>query len=153
MIRARSVLHVALCLGLSVTANNLLAQQSDFPFDDELRLDASPMPGDKRVPTMEIAPNGSLVLDLWCNHVEGQVVIAADTITLIMGQLTERSCTPARAAADADLIAALGGVTNWRRQGAACCWSGRTHCASACRQISQRPRPTGRSPAKWAKLS
>lgn len=117
MIRVRSVLHVALCLGLSVAASSLLAQSSDFPFDDELRLDASPMPGDKRVPTMEVAENGTLVLDLWCNHVEGQVVIAGDTVTMITGQPTERSCTPERTAADADLIAALGGVTNWRRQG------------------------------------
>jgi heat shock protein HslJ len=117
MICARSVLHVALCLGLSVAASSLLAQQSGFPFDDELRLDAGPMPGDKRVPTMEIATNGALVLDLWCNHVEGQAVVAADTITVITGQPTERSCTPERSAADADLIAALGGVTNWRRQG------------------------------------
>ncbi len=33
------------------------------------------------------------------------------------GQPTDRSCPPARAAADAELLAALTEVTNWRRQG------------------------------------
>jgi len=94
-----------------------LATETEFPFDGELRLDADPMPGSKRVPSMDIAANGAIVLEMWCSRVEGQVIVAADTITVMTGQPTDRSCPPARAAADADLLAALAEVTNWRREG------------------------------------
>ena len=93
------------------------AAETEFPFDGELRLDADPMPGSKRVPSMDIAANGAIVLEMWCSRVEGQVIVAADTITVLTGQPTDRSCPPTRAAADADLLAALAEVTNWRREG------------------------------------
>ena len=111
------------CLGwvlgvsLSVIASTSLAAQGNFPFDGELLLDANPMPGSKRVPSMDIAANGAIVLEMWCNRIEGQLVVAADTITVMTGQATERQCPPVRANADADLLAALLDVTNWRRQG------------------------------------
>jgi hypothetical protein len=54
---------------------------------------------------------------MWCNRVEGQIVVAAETITVLTGQPTDRSCPPARTAADADLLAVLTEVTSWRRQG------------------------------------
>jgi len=94
-----------------------LATETGFPFDGELRLDADPIPGSKRVPSMDIAANGALVLEMWCSRVEGQVIVAADTITVLTGQPMDRPCPPARAAADADLLAALAEVTNWRREG------------------------------------
>ncbi len=63
--------------------------------------------------------NGTIALEMWCNRrVEGQVVVAGDTITVITGQPTDRGCSPERARADTDLP---GGAerrdTNWRRQG------------------------------------
>ena len=58
-----------------------------------------------------------LFRSMWCNRVEGQVVVAGDTITVITGQPTDRGCAPDRARADADLLEALNSVTNWRRQG------------------------------------
>lgn len=91
--------------------------QSSFPFESELLLDVNPMPGSKRIPNMDIAANGTIVLEMWCNRVEGQVVVAADTITVVTGQPTARQCPPARERADADLLATLTEVTNWRRQG------------------------------------
>jgi heat shock protein HslJ len=93
------------------------AQQSDFPFDSEMFLDARPMPGSKRIPNVEIAANGSIAVELWCNRVEGQVVVAGDTITVMVGQPTDRPCTPAQTQRDADLLSALNEVTNWRREG------------------------------------
>jgi heat shock protein HslJ len=110
----------AVAAALFVAAVSMPGQaqaQGDFPFNNELLLDANPMPGSKRIPNMDIAANGNIVLEMWCNRVEGQVVVAADTITVVTGQATARQCPPARERADADLLAALTEVTNWRRQG------------------------------------
>ena len=116
------VLRSCVCclLGLSlfvIMSGGVVAQTGGFPFDGELLLDVNPMPGSKRVPSMDIAADGAIVIELWCNRVEGQLVVAADTLTVLTGQATERQCTPGRANADADLLAALTDVTNWRRQG------------------------------------
>jgi len=93
------------------------AQQNEFPFESELLLDARPLPGSKRIPNMDVAANGTMALEMWCNRVEGQVVVAGNTITVITGQPTERPCSPERARGDAELLDALNSVTNWRRQG------------------------------------
>jgi heat shock protein HslJ len=117
MIGRNWCLGLALSASLSIVASMGLAAQGNFPFESELLLDANPMPGSKRVPSMDVAANGSIVLEMWCNRIEGQLVVAADTITVMTGQASERQCTPVRANADADLLAALTEVTNWRRQG------------------------------------
>jgi heat shock protein HslJ len=100
-----------------LTASRALAQSNEFPFDDELILDTNPMRGSKRVPNMDIGADGKIALEMWCNRVEGQVVVAGDTITVMTGPPTDRSCSPEQTQADADLLIALEGVTNWRRQG------------------------------------
>ena len=100
-----------------VAAHASVAHAQEFPFESELLLDARPLPGSKRIPNLEVAANGSIALEMWCNRVDGQVVVAGDTITVITGQPTERACSPERARGDAELIEALNGVTNWRRQG------------------------------------
>ncbi len=93
------------------------AAQNGFPFDRELLLDVRPMAGSKRVPNMDIAANGAIVLELWCDRVEGQLVVAADTITVVTGAASARQCSPQRARADSELLASLAEVTRWRRQG------------------------------------
>jgi heat shock protein HslJ len=93
-----------------------MAQQR-FPFDSELLLDARPMPGSKRIPNMDVAANGAIALEMWCNRVEGQVIVAGDTITVLTGEATRRQCPPERARGDAELLSALTEVTTWRRQG------------------------------------
>jgi heat shock protein HslJ len=111
--------RAALVLGVLVSAMaaGVVRAQSAFPFERELLLDVSPMSGSKRIPNMDVAADGAIVLEMWCNRVEGQVVVAADTITVVTGQPTARSCPAARERADADLLAALAEVTSWRRQG------------------------------------
>jgi heat shock protein HslJ len=109
-------LAAAVMVVQAVTAH---AQQNEFPFESELLLDARPMPGSKRIPNMDVSANGTMALEMWCNRVDGQVVVAGNTITVITGRPTERACTPERARGDADLLEALNGVTNWRRQGGA----------------------------------
>ena len=110
-------LRVVLCALTVAVAGPSLAQRTEFPFDGELILDVRPMPGSKRIPNMDISSDGKIALELWCNRVDGQVVVAGDTITVMTGPPTERSCTPERAKGDAELIEALNAVTNWRREG------------------------------------
>lgn len=114
--RNSSVCFVLSVLALCVAAP-AFAQQGGFPFDSEMFLDARPMPGSKRIPNIEIAGNGTIAFEMWCNRVEGQVVVAGDTLTVMVGQPTERSCRPEQAQRDAELLASIGEVTNWRRQG------------------------------------
>ena len=104
-------------VSLAGTAGPGLAQQSEFPFDGELILDVRPMPDGKRIPNMDIADDGKIVLEMWCNRADGRVVVAGDTITVMVGPPSNRPCTPERARADAELVDALNAVTNWRREG------------------------------------
>lgn len=109
-VRAAVVALAALCIG---AAN----AESSFPFGRELVLDAPPMKGSKRVPVLDVGDNGAVTIDLWCDTVQGQVVVANDTITILTGSKTEKACPPERVKGDDDMLAALTQVTNWRREG------------------------------------
>jgi heat shock protein HslJ len=102
----------AACVG-ALTAASIA--DSAFPFGQDLLLDVRPMKGSKRVPVIEIDDGGAAVIDLWCNSMQGQAVIAGETITIMPGPRTERACAPDRIQADEDMIAALQQVTSWRR--------------------------------------
>jgi heat shock protein HslJ len=104
-------------LALIAASGAALAQNNEFPFDSELILDVYPMRGSKRIPNMDIERGGKIAVEMWCNRVEGQVVVADDTITVMTGPPTERSCSLERTEADAEFLAALSEVTNWRRAG------------------------------------
>jgi heat shock protein HslJ len=117
MICRRWWFRVALCALICPAAGTSLAAQRGFPFGSELLLDANPMPGSKRVPSMDVAANGAIALEMWCNRIEGQLVVAANTITVLTGQATDRQCRAERLRGDAELLSALAEVTNWRRQG------------------------------------
>jgi hypothetical protein len=91
--------------------------QSAFPFGREFMLDTPPLKGSKRIPILDIDEKGIADIDLWCNSVKGQLVVAGDTITIITGPKTERSCPPERMQGDDDLLAALAAVTNWKLDG------------------------------------
>jgi hypothetical protein len=93
------------------------AADEGFPFGFEMTLDGPPQPGSKRIPTLEIGDNGEAKLDLWCKSGAGQFSVAGNTVIFVPGQLQDRGCTPPRAQADDDLIAALGEATTWRRRG------------------------------------
>ena len=66
-----------------------------FPFGSELVLDVNPMRGSKKIPVLDIGQNGLAEIDLWCNSIKAQLVVAADTITIITGAMSSRQC-PAR---------------------------------------------------------
>ena|SRR5712671_5460739 len=101
---------------LAVSAPSMAADRG-FPFDSELRLDAKPMKGSKRVPIIGIGPRGEATMDLWCNSVEGQFVVADSTITVLTGTKTDRQCDAARMRGDDDLLEALLQATSWSRDG------------------------------------
>jgi heat shock protein HslJ len=107
---------LAVCAFAVVAAGSSSADQG-FPFESELLLDVRPMPGSKRIPNMDVAANGTIALEMWCNRVEGQVIVAGDTITVLTGQATNRQCPSERVRGDQELLSALTEVTSWRRQG------------------------------------
>jgi hypothetical protein len=108
-----------LALAAAVTAfKSVPASAEDgFPFGFEMTLETAPQPGSKRVPTLEIGDNGEATLDLWCKSGKGQFSVAGNTVIFVPGPLQDRSCPPARAQADDDLVAALGEAATWKRQG------------------------------------
>lgn len=85
-----------------------------FPFGRELIAEVAPMPGTQRQPTLDIDDKGLAELDLWCANVKARLVVVADTITVLIGPKTERPCPPEQARADAEILAGLAEVTNWR---------------------------------------
>ncbi len=116
---SRSRFFPVVLLGLAVLgtlAPSSRAAAQTFPFGRELKLDVNPMRGSKKVPIIEIGDRGQAEIDLWCNTVKAQLIVAANTITIITGETTSRQCAPDRARADDDLLAALNQVTNWRME-------------------------------------
>jgi len=110
-----------LCLLFASTA-----QAQDFPYDRDLVLDARPMRGGKRVPVLAIDARGQAQIDLWCKRGQGQAVIAGETITIIVGTMSDEGCTPERAQVDEQMILALSQVTSWSMRGDAVTFSGGT---------------------------
>ncbi len=91
--------------------------QSGFPYDRDLVLDARPLRGGKRVPVLAIESNGRAQIDLWCKRGAGQAAVSGDTITITPGVMNDEPCTPERAQADEDMLAALAQVTGWSQRG------------------------------------
>jgi heat shock protein HslJ len=109
----RMVCAAAAVLLVSVAAH----AEEGFPFGTEMTLEAVPQPGSKRIPNLEIGDNGEVVLELWCKGGKGQFSVAGNTVIFVPGAIQDRSCPPARAQADDDLVAALAAVETWKRQG------------------------------------
>ncbi|MDF0522069.1 META domain-containing protein [Bradyrhizobium yuanmingense] len=106
------------CVAVAMVAMSTLARaQEGFPFGTEMTLEALPQAGSKRIPNIEIGDNGEVVLELWCKGGKGQFSVAGNTVIFVLGQIQNRNCPPARAQADDELVAALGSVETWKRQG------------------------------------
>ncbi len=119
----RSIVLAAVGGGmLAAVAADALAQ--GFPYGSELVLDANPMRGSKKIPSIDIGQDGTADIDLWCNTVKARLVVAANTITIITGEMSARQCPPERARADDELLAALNDVTNWRMEREALVFTG-----------------------------
>ena len=107
---------MALTVAVGVSGAIPAHADEDFPFGFELSLDTAPQPGSKRIPTLDIGDNGEAALDLWCKAGKGQFSVAGNTVIFVPGAMEERPCSPDRAAADDELVAALSAATNWKRQ-------------------------------------
>ena len=115
MLKQASVFAVLLAVAAPTSG---YAQADDgFPFGLEMTLDAVRQPGSKRIPSLEIGESGEVTLELWCKGGKGQFSVAGNTVVFVPGPLQDRSCPPARAQADDELVAALSEAATWKRQG------------------------------------
>jgi hypothetical protein len=92
------------------------AQAQMFPFDQEMLLETKPLPGSRRVPMLEIHPDGKAAVDLWCHSAVAQVVVTGRDITFTFVSAKPENCTPERVELDQAMAKALTEVTGWRRQ-------------------------------------
>jgi|SRR5690242_9957712 len=118
MLSLKSVSAAAALIVVTFAATRDVACAEDgFPFGMEMTLDAARMPGSKKIPDLDIGDNGEVVVELWCKGGKGQFSVAGNTVIFVAGAFEARNCPPDRVQADEDLLAALSGVTNWKRQG------------------------------------
>jgi hypothetical protein len=89
----RAVLAMALAAPLTAGAFAQSRSQA-FPYGRELRLDADPIRGSKKVPILDIGDNGNADIDLWCDNVRAQLIVAGNTLTIIAGARSSRPCGP-----------------------------------------------------------
>ncbi len=96
-----------------------------FPFDQELLLDAHYVGHAKRVPILNVSSDGSARIGLWCRTVHARVQISGAAMRIELGPLPQElpryqvdgQCTPERMAADDDTLAVFAQVTGWSRRG------------------------------------
>jgi hypothetical protein len=93
-----------------------VAAEGEFPFEQELLLETEPVPGSKRVPSLEVERNGRADLDLWCARVEAQVTVTGQTIAIVAGAARTQPCAAGQARRDEELLAVLAQATSWRRE-------------------------------------
>ena len=117
--------RIIACAALAVILSSGLATAVDqFPFDQELLLDAAPMRPGKRMPILTVETNGNANIDLWCKSVPARVEISGTAIKIETGPLPDGlpemlsvgQCTPERIKADEGLLADFAQVTAWQRQ-------------------------------------
>jgi heat shock protein HslJ len=113
------VKQAAVAVIVAVAVFQVIPAHADdgFPFGLEMTLDVAPQPGSKRLPTLEIGDSGEATLDLWCKAGKGQFSVAGNTVIFVAAPLQDRTCPPARAQADDELVAALSEAATWTRQG------------------------------------
>ena len=104
---------------------NAIALADQFPFGQELLLDAAPMRPGKRMPILTVEASGDARIDLWCRTVPARVEVADIAMKIEAAPLPEElpamqgagQCTPERVKADEELLASIVQVTEWRRDG------------------------------------
>jgi META domain len=113
----KNVSRILLLLVLLAATLSAAVAGDTFPFGSTLMLDAAPMRGSKRIPMIEIAEDGATSIDLWCDRATAKAIVTDDSVTIVPWNSAIVQCEPERAARDAELLAALAGVTKWRRNG------------------------------------
>ena len=93
-----------LAAGASLVAPGSAAAQKAFPFDAELRLEARPLPGSKRVPWLQFSEDGSVEIDLWCARGRGRAVVVEKALTIVPVSLRDDQCPQDRLKLDKEFL-------------------------------------------------
>jgi hypothetical protein len=93
------------------------AAQKALPYGAELRLEARPMKGSKRLPWLQFSQNGTVDIDLWCASGRGTAVVVDRSITIVPTALRDNQCPSDRLEADKEFLTKLMQVTAWRWEG------------------------------------
>ena len=91
--------------------------QRAFPYGADLRLEAPPMKGSKRVPWLQFSESGSVDIDLWCATGRGRAVVVDRTLTIVPTAMRDNQCSPEQLEADKEVLVRLAQVTGWRWEG------------------------------------
>ena len=110
--RLRPLLAALLLLGMS----NVPVHAQSFPFDQEMLLEARPLPGSRRVPMMEVHPDGKASVDLWCHSAVAQLALNGNEVKFDFVSAKPENCTPERIELDQKMAKDLLEVTHWRRK-------------------------------------
>lgn len=94
----------------------LPAAAQDFPFDQEMLLDAKRLPDSRRVPLLEVRSGGRATLDMWCHNAVVQFDFTGAEVKLTFVSAQPQNCTPERIELDQQMAKALLEVTSWRRE-------------------------------------
>jgi hypothetical protein len=99
-----------------LAATELAPAQATFPFDQEMLLEAKPLPGSRRVPMLDVHAGGKATVDLWCHSAAADVAVSGDEIRFTFVSARAENCTPERVELDQAMAKALSEVTHWRRE-------------------------------------
>ena len=116
MARPRPGAGLLTIFGVALATAVAALAQASFPYERELLIDVPPMPGGKRVPGLEVMPDGRAQVDLWCRSGLALVTVVGETIVVTLGPMPEAPCTPERTQADEETAIALTQATQWRME-------------------------------------
>ncbi len=108
----RGLLAALVLLGASIAP----ASAQSFPYDQEMILETKPLPGSRRMPMMEVHPDGNATVDLWCHSAVAEITVNGSEIKFNFVSAKPENCTPERIELDQALAKALLEVTTWRLQ-------------------------------------
>jgi META domain len=111
VLRARTVLAAAALLFVAAAP----AGAQTFPYDQEMLLEVKPLPGSRRVPMMEVHPDGKASVDMWCHSAVAQIAVTGSDIKFDFVSAKPENCTPERIELDQQMAKALLEITSWRR--------------------------------------
>ena len=92
------------------------AHAQNFPFDQEMLLEAKPLPGSRRVPMLEVHPDGKATVDMWCHSAAAQFTISGNALKIEFVGAKPENCTPERIELDQAMAKAMLEITQWRRK-------------------------------------
>ena len=108
----RNLCATLILLGMSMPP----ASAQSFPFDQEMLLEVKPLPGSRRVPMMEVRPDGKASVDMWCHSAVAEIAVTGNEVKFDFVSAKPENCTPERIERDQAMAKALLEVTHWRRK-------------------------------------